>query len=140
MKTTIVILVTIFTTLVSAVDERKPTGTIIIGLPLPKPSKPPAAPPPTDPDSTPGHFYACTNVDLMGTCQKFEDTTKTCHNFPAEYVGSISSIQPDRHQTCYFYDKADCGGEMDELIWPGSSNLRGRRFDNRAVSWTCNEN
>ncbi|EAT85145.1 hypothetical protein SNOG_07679 [Parastagonospora nodorum SN15] len=96
MKTTIVILVTIFTTLVSAVDERKPTGTITIGLPLPKPSKPPAAPPPTDPDSTPGHFYACTNVDLMGTCQKFEDTTKTCHNFPADQIDTRRAISTTR--------------------------------------------
>lgn len=136
MKTTLLILLVTFTTLISAANERKPTGTITIGVPIAKPSKQPVAPPH---DSTPGHFYACTNVDLMDTCKKFEDTTKTCHNFPQEYVGSISSIQPDRKQRGYFFDQADCGGEVDELIWPRSSSLKGRRFDNRAASWRCDE-
>lgn len=137
MKTILPIFLTTFTTLISAANERKPTGTITIGIPIAKPSKPPAAPPPND--TTPGHFFACINADLTGTCKKFEDTTKTCHNFPAEYVNTISSIQPDKRQTCYFYNKVDCLGEVDGLMWPGSRNLRGRRFDNQAVSWQCNE-
>jgi hypothetical protein len=60
-----------------------------------------------------------------------------CHEFKDDYFGSISAFRPDKGQVCYLYTESKCGGDFDSLVFPGSSNMRGRRFDNRAKSWKC---
>lgn len=53
------------------------------------------------------------------------------------YRKQVSSVSMEEGQTCLVFDMPDCYGSDDWLRSPGSQNLRGRRFDNRIVSWRC---
>ncbi|KAF1916799.1 hypothetical protein BDU57DRAFT_418557, partial [Ampelomyces quisqualis] len=87
----------------------------------------------------PGDLYVCTDINFSGTCSYFHALTYNCYNFDAPFRRQISSIRPDKNQVCIFYENEDCGGSDDWVRWPGSANMRGRRFDNRAASWRCSD-
>jgi hypothetical protein len=52
---------------------------------------------------------------------------------------ALTSIRPDKKQMCVFYSDVNCNGDTDWIRWPGSANMRGRRFDNKAASWNCQD-
>ncbi|KAH7392749.1 hypothetical protein BKA66DRAFT_21375 [Pyrenochaeta sp. MPI-SDFR-AT-0127] len=102
----------------------------------------PPAPPPEpspEPESSPGDIFVCTDTAFRGTCEYFHNVTYQCHNLPANLQKQLSSIRPDKGQLCIFYDDQDCFGAAHWMRWPGSGNMRGRRFDNKVVSWRCTE-
>jgi hypothetical protein len=106
----------------------------------PATSTPPAPPAASQaPESSPGDIFVCTDSDFKGVCEYMHSVTYVCNNFGDKYAGLLSSIRPDKGQLCLFYDKKDCFGDADWIRWPGSSNMRGRRFDDRAQSWKCSD-
>ncbi|KAF2036281.1 hypothetical protein EK21DRAFT_106384 [Setomelanomma holmii] len=93
------------------------------------------------PNSTPGAITVCTsaNFDTLsgGLCQDIKQTLGQCHNFGSVLRKKLTSIRPDQGQICYSYDEDEWFGGADWLVWPGSGNMRGRRFDKMAASWMC---
>jgi hypothetical protein len=105
--------------------------------PTPTPTAVPAPAP--EPESTPGDVYFCTDANFGGNCQYLHDLTYQCHNLPAELNKQVTSLRPDKGQLCMFYEGTECGGRADWIRWPGTTNMRGRRFDNSVSSWQCSE-
>ena len=93
---------------------------------------------PTPPAVVTGGHTACTDSNFGGECKFFEDLPDTgCHNYPVVFHDKWSTIRPNPGQFCHFHDMVDCYGSTLRLEWPGSENLRGKRFDNRVKSWQC---
>ncbi|KAF2848884.1 hypothetical protein T440DRAFT_509254 [Plenodomus tracheiphilus IPT5] len=88
-------------------------------------------------DSAPGKIYICDSKNFAGTCKVFTSALNKCTNLPHDFQNVATSIKPDKGQTCRFYDREDCFGTGEWIRWPGSGNMRGRRWDNRARSWVC---
>ncbi|KAF2830095.1 hypothetical protein CC86DRAFT_436180 [Ophiobolus disseminans] len=116
--------------------------------PPPEPSKKPDEPKPDDKpkarvyalEAEPGDVWMCNNINFdheHGKCVYFREVTNKCFNLPSDMAGQISSIRPDKGQLCRFFENTDCGGKADWIRWPGTKNMRGRRFDNRVRSWNC---
>lgn len=97
------------------------------------------SPPERPSESTPGDLYVCTDTQFGGDCEYFHALTYNCYNLADKFKHKLTSIRPDKNQMCQFYDSDNCVGDSDWIRWPGSGNMRGRRFDNRAASWTCSD-
>jgi hypothetical protein len=97
------------------------------------------SPPTPTPESTPGDLYVCTDANWGGSCQYIHALTHNCYNFVDPLLKSLTSIRPDKNQMCVFYSGVDCVGDTDWIRWPGSGNMRGRRFDNKVASWNCQD-
>ncbi|KAI8934634.1 hypothetical protein NX059_008327 [Plenodomus lindquistii] len=112
------------------------------GAPKPKPApKPPAkpAPPKTGVDIGIGDIYVCQSKDFGGVCRLLKSVVNKCENLPYDLTGTLTSIKPYKNQMCRFFSQDNCYGDSDWMRWPGSKNMRGRRFDNKARSWQCTE-
>jgi hypothetical protein len=156
------LLVTLFIALIHAQDHGSPNGVpipvTVVDPNAPSPVNPTIAPdqvsfaswvnpdqlsPPTPtpirPESTPGDIFVCTDADFTGTCEYFHNLTYECYNLDDRFRRQLTSIRPDKNQLCLFFDEDNCAGNADWIRWPGSGNMRGRRFDNRAASWKCSD-
>ena len=94
--------------------------------------------------TNPGGHLACSDANFTGACQHYQEPVDKCITYTdradistAAGGSKITSVGPDRGQTCYFFDHEMCTGNFMELGYPGSSNLRGLRFDNVIRSWKC---
>ncbi|KAF1999104.1 hypothetical protein P154DRAFT_577257 [Amniculicola lignicola CBS 123094] len=92
-------------------------------------------------DPAPGAFFSCIDSLYEGDCKYHSPPPETrlrhCHNFDRGAWNKISSINPDPGAYCWFFTGEECLGDHLELRWPGSSNLRGLRWDNAVRSWKC---
>ncbi|KAF2017087.1 hypothetical protein BU24DRAFT_407160 [Aaosphaeria arxii CBS 175.79] len=84
-----------------------------------------------------GEHYACNDSLYGGPCETFATRLGVCANYPPGFSDKITSIKISKGQFCNFYDKLDCYGTALRVDHPGTANLRGKRFDNRARSWKC---
>jgi hypothetical protein len=153
------LLLTLFTFLTSAQEHGSPAGvppTVTQVLPSDPPKVNPTldpnaisfaswvdpnnmSPPTPTPESNPGDLYVCTDTQFTGDCSYFHAVTYQCYNLLPQYRKKLSSIRPDKNQLCIFFAEDNCNGAVDWMRWPGSGNMRGRRFDNEAASWQCTE-
>ncbi|KAH7398928.1 hypothetical protein DE146DRAFT_782733 [Phaeosphaeria sp. MPI-PUGE-AT-0046c] len=97
------------------------------------------SPPERKLESIPGDLYVCTDSQFGGECEYFHALTYNCYNLAPKFRHALTSIRPDKNQMCQFYAEDNCVGDSDWMRWPGSGNMRGRRFDNRVASWTCSD-
>jgi hypothetical protein len=84
-----------------------------------------------------GGHLACHDANFTGACAYYVEPRGECHYYLFKHWDKYTSIGPDKGQFCYFYERGDCYGDGIQLEWPGTRNLRGRRFDNRVKSWKC---
>ncbi|KAH7122279.1 hypothetical protein B0J11DRAFT_334728 [Dendryphion nanum] len=92
---------------------------------------------PTAGGGNPGGHLACADADFQGDCHYYYEPPSGCHNYEFERWDKWTAIKPNKGQYCYFFEEADCYGSKVELRWPGTNNLRGKKFDNRIKSWNC---
>ncbi|KAF2659466.1 hypothetical protein K491DRAFT_196906 [Lophiostoma macrostomum CBS 122681] len=85
----------------------------------------------------PGRHMACADANFTGSCAVYNEPLNGCNNYPSEMYDKYTAIQPSPGQTCWFFEAEQCLGDHIKLEYPGTSNLRGLRWDNRIKSWNC---
>ncbi|EKG21865.1 hypothetical protein MPH_00785 [Macrophomina phaseolina MS6] len=79
----------------------------------------------------------CEDVYFQGRCDFVIREFGFCQRLSADWVNRISSIQPGKDSVCGIYATNNCTGLADQMVWPGSSDLVGSKFNDFSSSLRC---